>query len=60
MLTDDTLRWLTDDRRRSREREAGNERLAAQARRVHARELDGHARAALLGHLVAARRHALR
>jgi hypothetical protein len=60
MLTDDTLRRLTDDRRREREREAANERLATHARRVRTRELDGHAPAAQLGHLVAARRHALR
>ena len=60
MLTYDTLRQLTDDRRRAREREAGNERVAGQARRVGARELDGHARAALLGHLLVARRYALR
>lgn len=60
MLTDDTLRRLTDDRRRDREHEAADERLADQARRARTRELDGRARAALLGHLVAARRHALR
>lgn len=59
MLPDDVLRQLTDDRRREREREALAERLAAQARGRRSRDDEGPARIAVLGHLVAARRHAL-
>ena len=59
MLPDDVLRQLTNDRRREREREALAERLAVQARERRRRDDEGPARIAVLGHLVAARRHAL-
>ena len=60
MLTDDTLRQLIRDRRVDREREAEAERLALRARVVRGLTTERPAPAVLLGHLLAARRHALR
>lgn len=57
-MNDEVLWQLTDDRRREREREAQDERLAAEARRCHHRPVDGRASTAALGILLAARRHA--
>jgi hypothetical protein len=59
MLTDDALRQLIRDRRLERERDAETERLALQARALRARPLERPLRVALLGHFLAARRHAL-
>jgi hypothetical protein len=57
-MNDEALRQLTHDRRREREREAQDERLAAQARRGHLRLAGGRVPTAALGILLAARRHA--
>jgi len=59
MLPDDVLRQLTSDRRGEREREALAERLATHVRGRRSRDDEGPARIALLGHLVATRRHAM-
>lgn len=59
MLPDDVFRQLTNDRRHEREREALAERLAVRARERRSRDDEGPARIAVLGHLVAARRHAM-
>jgi len=61
-MSHETVGLLIDDRRREREREASDERLAARARglRVPARgEHDGRARVVLFGRLLAHRRQAL-
>jgi len=57
-MNDEALRQLAHDRRRAREREAQCERLATHARRRRHRRADERASAAVLGHLLAARRHA--
>ena len=60
MLTDDTFRQLVRDRRDDLEREAEAERLALRARVVRGLTAERPAPTELLGHLLAARRHALR
>jgi len=57
-MNDEALRQLTHDRRREREREAQDERLAKHARRRHLRLEGRRAPTAALGILLAARRHA--
>jgi len=57
-MNDEALRQLTHDRRREREREAQDERLAKHARRRRQRRAGERAPAAGLGLLLAARRQA--
>jgi len=57
-MNHEALRQLTHDRRQEREREARAERLAVHARRRGLRRADERASVAVLGHLLAARRHA--
>jgi len=54
----EALRQFTHDRRHAREREALDERLATHARRRRHRRANERASTAVLGHLLAARRHA--
>lgn len=57
-MNDDALRQLVHDRRHEREREAEVERLAVHARSRRASRVSERASAAMLGHLLAARRYA--
>jgi hypothetical protein len=57
-MNDEAIRQFTHDRRQQREREAQNERLARLARSQRHRRAGGRAPTAVLGHLLAARRHA--
>jgi hypothetical protein len=57
-MNDEALRQFTHDRRHAREREAKVERLAAHARSLRPSRASERASAAVLGHLLAARRHA--
>ena len=59
MLSEETLRQLIRDRRCERERHVEANRLAFQARAVRALATEQPALVALLGHFLAARRHAL-
>jgi len=58
MLNEDALRRLARDRRGEREGDARAERLAFKGRRLRSRGTDEQSRVAMLGHLLAARRHA--
>jgi hypothetical protein len=58
MLHDDALQQLIHDRRHEREREAQSERLARLARSRRPNRTSERASTAVLGHLLAARRHA--
>jgi hypothetical protein len=55
----DELRQFAHDRQQQREREAQSERLARLARSQRHRRAGGRAPTAALGHLLAARRHAI-
>ena len=57
-MNDHTLRQLTDERLDQRRVEAQHERLAAQLRDRRQRRIRLRSDAAMLGHLLAARRHA--
>ena len=57
-MNDEALRQLTHDRRQEREREAEMERLAGHARSRRPSRSSERASTAVLGHLLAARRHA--